>query len=70
MGMSEKIKIMLIKRNISAAELAHRLECTPVNIYNKLKKDNFTDKDLIKIAEALNCDFEGVFTMRDTGEKV
>ena len=68
--MSEKIKIILVKRGMSAADLAKQLGCTSVNIYNKLKKDNYTDKDLTKIAEALNCDYEGVFTLRDTGEKV
>lgn len=70
MGMSEKIKIILVKRGMSAADLAKRLGCTSVNIYNKLKKDNYTDKDLAKIADALDCDYEGIFTLRDTGEKV
>ena len=70
MGMSEKIKIILVKRGMSAADLAKKLNCTPVNIYNKLKKDNYTDSDLAKIADALDCDYEGVFTLRDTGEKV
>ncbi len=70
MGMSQKIKIILVKRNMSAADLAKKLGCTSVNIYNKLKKDNYTDKDLANIADALDCDYEGVFTLRDTGEKV
>lgn len=70
MGMSEKIKIVLLKRNKNAVDLAKILECTPVNIYNKFKRDNFSEKELQQIAEALDCDFEANFVLRDTGEKV
>lgn len=70
MGMTEKIKIVLIKRNMTAADLAKLLGCSPVNIYKKFKKDNYTDSDLKKIADALDCDIETTFTLRDTGDKV
>jgi hypothetical protein len=70
MGMTEKIKIVLIKRKTTASALAGKLETTPQNLYSKFKRDNFSENELAEIAEALNCDFEGVFTLRDTGEKV
>jgi len=71
MGMAEKIRILLVKRgNISEAELARRLGMNTTNLYNRLKRDNFTDKDLQRIAEVLNCTFKAGFTLNDTGEEI
>ena len=71
MGMAEKIRILLIKRdNISEAELARRLGMSTTNLYNRLKRDNFTDKDLQRVAEVLNCTFKAGFVLNDTGEEV
>lgn len=70
MSMTEKIKIMLVKRKMSAVDLAKQLNCTPTNIYNKLKRDNFSEKELIEIANILNCDFKETLIMRDTGEEI
>ena len=56
MAFAEKIRIALIKRgNISEAELARRLGWSPQNLHNKMKRDNFSEKDLEQIASALNC---------------
>lgn len=69
--MTEKIRIMLVKRgNMSEAELARKLGVSPQNLNNKLKRDNFTEADLRKIADALDCEFEIGFRMKDTGEYV
>lgn len=70
MSMTEKIKIALIKRNKSAVDLAKILNCTPTNIYNKMKRDNFSDKELQEIAAALDCTFKGSLIMNDTGEEI
>ena len=70
MSMAEKIMIMLIKRKMSAVDLSKILDCTPTNVYNKLKRDNFSEKELKQIADILNCDFKGTFVMRDTGEEI
>lgn len=70
MSMAEKIKIMLIKRKMSAVDLSKILDCTPTNVYNKLKRDNFSERELKQIADILNCDFKGTFVMRDTGEEI
>lgn len=68
--MTEKIKIALVKRDISANQLAQKLNTSSSNLYQKLKRDNFSEKELIEIADALNCDFIGKFRMRDTGEEI
>jgi transcriptional regulator with XRE-family HTH domain len=69
--MVEKIRILLVKRgNISEAELARRLGDSPQNFNAKIKRDNFTDRDLQKIAEVLNCTFKANFILNDTGEEI
>lgn len=68
--MSEKIKIVLLKRKMSIKDLSDIIGGTPQNISGKLKRDNFSEKELREIAEALNCDFEADFVLRDTGERV
>ena len=70
MGMTEKIKILLIKRGITLKDLSATVGTTPSNLSNKLKRDNFSYNELAHIASALNCTFESGFTMNDTGEKI
>lgn len=70
MSMTEKIKIMLVKRKMSVVDLSKILGCSSTNVYNKLKRDNFSEKELIEIADILNCDFKGTLIMRDTGEEI
>lgn len=59
--MSEKIKILLIKENTSVKELAEKLNTTPQNLTNKFKRDNFSEKELLAIAEALNVEYVANF---------
>lgn len=68
--MSEKIRIALLKRKISITELAVNLGTSQSNLSNKLKRDNFNEKELHQIANILNCDFKGIFVMRDTKEEI
>ena len=71
MALSNRIRILLIKRgNISEAELARRLGVSPQNLNNKMKRDNFTEKDLNEIANALDCTFTVTFKLNDTGEEI
>ena len=70
MSMAEKIRIALVKRKISITELAVNLDTSQSNLSNKLKRDNFSEKELKQIADILNCDFKGTFVMRDTGKEI
>ena len=71
MALSDRIRILLIKRgNISEAELARRLGVSPQNLNNKMKRDNFTERDLNSIAAALACTFSVHFKLNDTGAEV
>jgi len=71
MSVAEKIKIMLIKRgDLSVSELARRLKTSPQNFHDKLKRNNFSERDMEAIAKALDCSVSITFTMNDTGETV
>lgn len=67
--MSEKIELVLVKRKMSKSALAEKLNCSSSNLYNKFKRDNFSEKELKEIAEVLDCTFEANFVLNDTGEK-
>lgn len=69
MGMSKKIKVLLAEKEITISELAAKIGTTQPNLSNKLNRDNFSEKDLIKIAEALNVKFEGFFIF-ENGDKI
>lgn len=70
MSMSKKIKSVLIERDVSIKELSAKLGYKGSYLYNKLARDKFTEEELIKIADALDCEYEGIFTLRDTGKKI
>lgn len=70
MGMSEKIKIVLVKRKMTITALAESLGTTRSNLSGKLSRDNFSENELREIAEALNCEVDIIFTLKDTGETV
>lgn len=70
MAMAEKVRILLVKRKITVTDLAKRLGMSQSNLSNRLSRDNFNEKELQEIAEALNCDLDIGFTLRDTGEQV
>ena len=71
MSMVQSIRIACVKRgNISEAELARRVGVTPQNFNNKMKRDNFSEKDLQEIADALGLRLEISFVDPETGEKI
>lgn len=64
MAGSKIIKQLLIERNMSVSELADQLNIKTQSMSNKLYRDNFSFKELLEIANLLNCDIE--FITRDT----
>lgn len=68
--MTDKIRIALIKRNMTVKELASKLGCTSQNLSGKFKRDNFSEKELHEIANAMGYRFEGRFISNDTGEEI
>ena len=71
MGMTEEIRILLVKRgNLSESELARRMGISPQNLHNKMKRDNFTETDLRKIAAALGLKLDISFIDPETKERI
>lgn len=64
----EKIKVILGRRGMTMSDLAEKIGSSRQNLTNKFSRNNLSEKEVRLIAEALNCDFDAVFTMRDTGE--
>ncbi|ABS35165.1 helix-turn-helix transcriptional regulator [Clostridium sporogenes] len=69
MTISEQIKVLCVRRNISIAELARRLGKSPQNFNAKLKRESFTIVELEEIAEVVEVKFERNFILTN-GEKV
>jgi DNA-binding Xre family transcriptional regulator len=76
MGVSEKIKILIIKRKTSQTKLAAKLGMSNQNLNNKIRQDRFTREELEAIAAALGATYnedpppKQWFTMNDTGEEI
>lgn len=56
--MAKEINKMLIDQDMKKSQLADSCNWTASNLYNKMKRDNFSEKELQIIAAALNCDLE------------
>ena len=68
--MAKLINLLLIERNMVKKELAEKLGTTPSNISGKLRRDNFSEKELQDIANACNATFTGGFILNDTGKEI
>ena len=69
MTISEQIKVLCVRKNISLAELARLTGQSPQNLSSKLKRESFTISELEQIAEATGTSFERNFVM-PSGEKI
>ncbi|MFJ7371573.1 helix-turn-helix domain-containing protein [Lysinibacillus sp. NPDC098008] len=69
MSMTEKIKIVLVKKKMTITQLAEALETSQSNLSKKMKRDNFSEKELEQIAEVLGIGYEANFILED-GTKV
>ena len=69
MGMAEKIRIVLVKKKMNISQLAETLGTSQSNLSKKLKRDNFSEKELQDIAAALNVGFESYFVLEE-GERI
>ena len=67
---SEKIKVIIGRRNMTISDLATRIGTSRQNLTNKLTRNNFSEKELKDIAQALNCSFDISFVFNDTGESI
>lgn len=68
--MTENIKILLIKRNMTVKELAVKLNTTSNNISNKFKRNNFSVNELKEIANAVDCRLDIAFIDKESNSRI
>lgn len=66
----EKIKVIMKRNNFTMTELANQLNCSRQNLSNKMSRNNFDERELTAITNALGCELEINFVNRETGEKI
>ena len=56
--MAKEITKLMIDKELKKGQLAERCGWTQSNLYNKMKRDNFSEEELRTIAEALGCELK------------
>ena len=69
MTISEQIKVLCVRCNMSEAELARRLGKSPQSFNAKMKRGSFTIDDLNEIAEVVGVEFKRNFILT-SGEEI
>ena len=70
MTSAEKITVLLRRKKMTNKELAERIGTSAQNLSNKMQRDNFSERELRQIAEALDCTLEISFVMNDSKEVI
>lgn len=69
MAMAEKVRMLLAKEDKNLSELADLLGTSQPNLWKKMKRDNFSEKELVDIAEAMGVKYVANF-VHDDGTKI
>lgn len=69
MSVSEQIKILCVKLNISVSELARKNGSSPQAFSQKMKREGFTPNELKELAASAGCQYETSFILPD-GDRV
>ena len=68
-AVSEQIKILCVKLDISVSELARRCNMSPQAFSQKMKREGFIPSELKDIATVVGCEYETSFILPN-GERV
>lgn len=63
MAVSEQIKILCVKLNISVSELARLYGTSPQAFSQKMKREGFTPAELKEVAAAAGCKYVTSFVL-------
>lgn len=70
MSMAKLVRTLLIEREMRITDIAKKLGTSTQNISGKLRRDNFSEKELRDIAEVCNATFTAGFILNDTGKEI
>ena len=63
----KKIRHILTDKEIGISNFAEMLHVQQPNLSQQLKRDNFRESDIVKMADLLDCDVDIIFRDRKTG---
>ena len=66
---SKKVKLCLVYKDMLRKELAQLIDTGVTNLNNKIQRDNFSEKDMQAIADALNCKLVIKLIDKETGQE-
>lgn len=69
MTISEQIKVLCVRCNVSEAELARRLGKSPQSFNSKMKRGSFSVPEIEKVADVLGVSFNREFIL-ENGDKI
>jgi transcriptional regulator with XRE-family HTH domain len=71
MAITEKVKILMLKRGARQKDVAEKLGMSAENFNNKLRRESFTVEELEKIANALGATYtrDEYFSL-ENGERI
>ncbi len=61
MTAGEKIRTIMARKKVSMGEMAEQTEQSRQNLSNKMKRDDFSESEIRKMAAVLGCTVEIVF---------
>lgn len=71
MTIGQKIKVVLEYRQMTVQELSIKMGYnSPSALYNRFKRDNFSESDLKEICKMLDCSYDVIIRMNDNGKEV
>lgn len=65
---AEKIRIILGRKNMTLTDLAEKMNMSRQNLNNKMKRNNFSEKEIADLANALEMKCKIVFISEDGTE--
>ena len=68
LSVSEKIRLIMKRQKKTLGEIAEATGQTRQNLSNKMTRGNFSEKDILSLANALGCSVEIKFTLPDGSE--
>lgn len=70
MSTVEKIEFLRQRRGLRNGDLAEATGQTRQNLSNKMKRGNFSERELAGFAEVLGCELKIIFVDKQTGEEI
>lgn len=65
MSAGEKIKTIMARKKVSMGDMAEQTGQSRQNLSNKMKRDDFSESEIQKMAAVLGCTAEVIFTDMD-----